>query len=442
MPKLDEITFNDDIDILGKFSLIENVNDWGENKIDGSLIFKNGSARLKILGSFLNPTADKVETSFTFSGKNELSSSSEAIIYGLLSNGNFIKLESFMLTNTTVGFPGLQTSEYTIFRLKVYSHFPKNLNEQMDYYAIDINNLVHWGALPSFFKDTDYSKVGSSVHLGNFNHHGFLFDLKLQPAKFKKPDPNDRHHLEIYNKLNFIIKPCNEFSSAQLTSVSDDLNEIVTLLIHEPSFIRSIQGFKKNNTIRTNLISNMENFNDLSTYIPQRSKLSFFNLQDEFPEILTNFFARDSELDNVITTVFMNISVKNNIESRLINNSNTIDILYKSAKFTNGKKVKDLLVKIRLFIEDLPLPIKNVFFESEESISLFCTQIKNTRDFFTHGISTRPHILKDIELFSATNKLDWLLATFVYYKLGIPEKNIVDYLQQQPLSILEGDIIQ
>lgn len=439
MLNLTEITFNDEIDILGKFSLIENMNDWEGNNIDGSLIFKDGSARLKILGNFPNPKNAEARSPIEIGGNNELQSSTEASIYGFLSNGNYIKIESFMLSNTSDNYPGLKTSEYKIFRLRIFNYVPKKIDEKFDYYKIDINNLVYWGSLPHFSHGTDYSTVSPSIDLGLFEKDNLSFSLKLEPGKFIK---HDQHHLEIFNRLNFIIEPTDSPTNSQLNSVAEDLNKIVSILINAPSYVRSIRGSLKSDALQTTVISSFGNVKDLSKFVPQTNQLSYFHLQSEFSEILKTFFIRDEELNSIVSTVFTNISVRNTVESRLVNNSSAIDILYKNRRFSDNTKVKNLKQKLKLFISDLPGSVRSSFFETEEESSLFCEQIKSTRDYFVHGINPRESILRDVKLLSETNKLDYILIAYVCLKLGIPEENITEYLRNQKLSISENDIIQ
>ena len=437
-----EINFDDELDIMGKFSKIQNHSEWDGTEVDGELSIRKGVGYLKILGKFDKGDNIQNQIGIQINNSNEIVTSNDGFIYGFLSNGSYVKLETFFLNHSDESHPGLRTSKYKILKLTFFKYTPLEVTDVFDFYKIDINNLVQWGFLPNFFWDKDYSKVIPSINLGTFEYSDFSFNLKLQPGIFFKRDENNRHHFEIFHQLKFVVTPVTKLDIPSVSIIADELNKLISILMCLPSYVSSIQGFNNNQGLLSTTIDAYDGVKKSVNYFPQANPTSYFKIQNEFENILKNFLSSNEKLNGVISSVHANISIRNTAESRLVNDCSTIDILEKSGNSSRNGKSEFFLEKLKRFTKNLPQEIQLAFFKNETERISFCKQVKDTRNFLVHGNNNKKtFVLKDVNLISAATTLDWLLLAFVYNELHIPLQNIVDLLNKQQLSISKKDVL-
>ncbi|MDI6666567.1 hypothetical protein QMA56_02460 [Leuconostoc falkenbergense] len=437
-----EITFDDELDIMGKFSKIQNHSEWDGTEVDGELSIRQGTSYLKILGKIEKNDSTEKQISKQIGSNNEVSNSNDGFIYGFLENGSYVKLDTFFLSRSADSYPGFRTSQYKILKLTFFKFTPIKVTDVFEFYKIDINNLVHWGFFPNFFDDKDYSKIIPSTDLGKFEYSNFSFNLKLQPGILFKRDENNRHHFEIFHQLKFEVNPSIKLNITSISKISDELNKLISILMYLPSYVSSIQCFDNTKRLLSTTISTHENIKIPRKYLPQAESTSYFKLENEFPNILNSFLSRNEKLSAAISSVYANISIRNTTESRLVNDCSTIDILEKSGTVPSNHKSQYFLAKIKRFTKSLPQEIQIAFFKSDNERLSFCKKVKDTRNFLVHGKSSKePTILKDVDLISASITLDWLLLAYVYNELHIPLQNIIDFLSKQRLSVSKDEII-
>lgn len=442
MKKFYNYTFDDDLDELAIFGQSLNPNEWDERN-KGILKIKNGKATLKILDYFENPQFIKQPGQPILNNENELATSSDGNLYGFLRDGTFVTLESFMKTKSNTSYPGLKSSEYQIFRINLRNSIPDNQPDEFDYFGIEINNLLYWGSANHSFKFPPDNSPIPKISLGHFIKGHSKFELKIHTWQSSASVNGDNHLYEFSDHLRFEVFPEEHFEDKEIADIAEDLNNLLSLLVFSSSYVKSIKKVNMNNGLRSSTINEHPNMNTLSNYVPRLNSLSYSNLAAVFPKILSIYLSRNTELNAVISAVITNITLNSTIESRLITFSSAIDILYRNKKFANNKPVKDLLHKLDLLIQDLPVEIQDLFFDNNEQKNTFCKMIKDTRDFLVHGIrKSSSTILEEIELISKTTTLNWLVVSYVYFQLGIPIENIVDFLSKQQLSISEDDIIK
>lgn len=437
-----EINFDDELDIMGKFSKIQNHSDWDGTEVDGELSIRHGVSYLKILGKFEKDDNAQNQIGIQINSNNEVSTSNDGFIYGFLSNGSYVKLETFFLSRSDESHPGLRTSKFKILKLTFFKYTPLEVTDVFDFYKIDINNLVHWGFLPKFFWDRDYSKVIPSINLGTFEYSDLSFNLKLQPGNFFKRDESNRHHFEIFHQLKFVVTPVNTLDIPSVSIIADELNKLISILMYLPSYVSSIQGFNNKQGLISTTINAYDGVKKSVNYLPQANPTSYFKIENEFESILKKFLSRNTKLNGVISSVYANISINNTAESRLVNNCSTIDILEKSESVAKNDPSQYFLTKLETFTQNLPEEIQLAFFKSNNERLSFCKRVKDTRNFLVHGKSTKKSIiLKDIDLVSASITLNWLLLAYVYNELHIPLQNIIEFLGKQQLSVSKDEVI-
>lgn len=407
--------------LMGYFSLDSSIDKLLKGSV-GKLEYKNGIASIEV-ATAIQQESDK--SGGTYNIENE----SDGVIYGILEDGTFVRLNKFHCNQWIHHIPGFSTATYTAYDIDFSKEvFTQNSLLNYSWIKITLDSLSTIGhfIIPDINqlkgKDQQLVKIGTSNNFDTYLSYewkqsnngiaGITYKTTINVDLDLKIKNYSITANSFFNKFKNFLSILNDFQ-INITSIRyiDEKEDTVLLRLYNSNF-----------TDRNKRL-------DYLNVCP--NELYFQKYKAQLSTIIQNIINTDKRFDHLVQNYIYNIDDELNLDSALINYVNSVDIYMNGRKYSNGKTMSCLASKFKFWINELPNKLYGLFFDVEKKghkdpkIDKFITSIVDTRDYLTHYEKQN-----SVFLLNDSNQLDYiiflrsLIRVYILYKYGIPEQNI------------------
>ncbi|MBW0438096.1 HEPN domain-containing protein [Lactobacillus crispatus] len=414
-------TTHSEFALMGYFSLDSSIDKLLKGSV-GKLEYKNGIASIEV-ATAIQQKSDK--SGGTYNIENE----SDGVIYGILEDGTFVRLNKFHCNHWVRHIPGFSTATYTAYDIDFSKEiFTQNSLLNYSWIKITLDSLSTIGSfiIPDINqlkgKDQPLVKIGTTDNFDAYLSYEWKHSNNGIAGITYKTNITVDLDLKIKRYSNDAYVFFNNFRN--FLSVLNDFQVNITS-------IRYIN--EQGNTILLRLYkSSLTDRNGKLDYLNVcHNELYFQEYRDKLLTIFKNINNADNKFNLLVQNYIYNIDDELSLDSALINYVNAVDIYMNGRKYSNGKPIRNLASKFKFWIKELPNTLYSLFFDVEKrdhedpKIKKFITSIVDTRDYLTHYEKQNSAFL-----LNDSNRLDYiiflraLIHVYILYKYGIPENSI------------------
>lgn len=365
----------------------------------------------------------------------------DAIVYGCLEDGTYVKFNSFSLTHGIHHAPGFSVAKYVVDDI-AFSKHEFNLGDRLtyDHVLVTYDSLNEFGAFvtPNLMEKNVVENP--SVLIGGDEN----FDVYLT-YEWKRYGNRVNLNVKAQVELEIRIKRQNSKVDTFIKDFGAFLSVINNSTINATS-VRYVD--KDNNVLRTHLFVGPHTERNGKTNYSYGigSEFNFGNYQDKLEQIIDFILTeKNDQFDKLVQNYLYNIDDDLNLDSALINYVNSIDIYMNGSTYSNGTRIKKLCEKIHFWLKQFPEELYGLCFDKSKQLTdddkrdAFIKSLVDTRDYLTHfDKATSPDLISDSARVTYITQVRALIHIYILHTYGIPDDNIWNYYRRFILDRISG----
>lgn len=424
---LKETTHNT-FSLMGYFSKSPEVKDIFKGSI-GTLNYHDGIAEIELTPAIYSP--HEMHDLFHL-----VENSKDAIIYGCLEDGTFVKLNVFRNIYGALHSPGFSVARYIAIDI-TFSKIPfvQRQLPAYDHLLVTYDSLNEFGCFvvpkavgthefegsPFLIEDNDFLKA---CLVYEWEKHGSRVGFNV----------NTRVEIEVNVKKN----------TPRIDAFIKNFSDFLSIINNSKTNITSVRYLNKDGEdVFLHLFSaphtKRNGSRDYSHGLT--SQFNFLNYCGSLEKITNNIFSEDKKFNRMIKNYLYNIDTELNSDSALINYVDAIDIYMNGSRYTNGGKINSLAKKIDFWLKQFPSDLYGLYFDkklqnsSDEKKDKFIQSIVDTRDYLTHFVKANSaYLIPDNERSKYIKQLRGLIHIYILHIYGVPKKVIASYYREKEIN--------
>lgn len=402
----------DEFRLLGYFSTSPKTEDILKGST-GILTFKNGEANIELMPSLRKKTDGGIETL--------IRDNKDDLLYGLLENGVYIKLEQFQYKKEHIAIDPLSVTYYisyiTDFSKEAFTNKDfKCVNALIEFEFLDRLSISLFDAPLNMLKNG-----GEPVNIGIFNGVRYTLQYFVDEEK-------NRLNVSISSKIKLSMESIDKKPIENIEERINQFRSFLSVLCNTNVQILSRRYFNEDydflrlNSVRTKSAS----------FIPTGVvTFDFYRFKSDFQEILEKIGDCEEKLQHLLQSFVSNIDDHLDISNSFTHYVNAVDLYMNGSTYSDGKKISQLKNKIKFWINSFPEDIRNYFLKDsdEEKLDNYIHHLVDTRDYLTHGDKRTSSFLlhEDVERVEYISFFKLLIHAYLLWKYSIPNELIIRY---------------
>lgn len=427
-------TVHSSFSLMGHFSKSPKTKDILEGST-GTLTYHDGVAEVEMTPEITYTFGD--DGAF-FTVENE----EDAIIYGYLEDGTYVRFNSFSTSYDVIHAPGFSVVRYRVSDLDFSkSEFKSDSTLTYDHVLVTYDSLNEFGA----FVVPELMKKEKSENPPFFIGGTEDFDVYLT-YEWKQYGNRVNINVKAQVELEIRIKRQNSKVDAFIKDFGAFLSIINNSTINATS-VRYID--KDGNVLRTHLFAGPHTERNGKTDYSYgiSSEFNFGNYQDNLKQIMDFILTeKNDQFDKLVQNYLYNVDDDLNLDSALINYVNSIDIYMNGSRYSDGTRIKKLFKKINFWLEHFPEKLYGLYFDKSKQLAnddkrdAFVHSLVDTRDYLTHfDKKNSPYLISDSDRVTYITQIRALIHIYILHTYGIPDNSIWNYYRRFILDRISGD---
>lgn len=415
-------TVHSSFSLMGHFSKSPKTKDILEGST-GTLTYHDGVAEVEMTPEITYTFGD--DGAF-FTVENE----EDAIIYGYLEDGTYVRFNSFSTSYDVIHAPGFAVVRYRVSDLDFSkSEFKLDDHLTYDHVLVTYDSLNEFGA----FVVPELMKKEKSENPPFFIGGSEDLDVYLT-YEWKQYGNRVNVNVKAQVELEIRIKRQNSKVDTFIKDFGAFLSVINNSTINTTS-VRYVD--KKNNVLRTHLFVGPHTERNGKTNYSYGigSDFNFGNYQDKLEQIIDFILTeKNDQFDKLVQNYLYNIDDDLNLDSALINYVNSIDIYMNGRRYSDGTRIKKLFKKINFWLEQFPEKLYGLYFDKSKQLAddnkrdAFIQSLVDTRDYLTHfDKKNSPYLISDSDRVTYITQIRALIHIYILHTYGIPDNSIWNY---------------
>lgn len=419
--------------LMGHFSKSPKTKDILEGST-GTLNYHDGMAEVEMTPVITYPVGD--DGAFLDVWNEE-----DAIIYGYLEDGTYVRFNSFSTTYDVNHAPGFPVIRYKVSDLDFSkSEFKSGSHLTYDYVLVTYDSLNEFGA----FVVPELMKKEKSENPPFFIGGNEDFDVYLT-CEWKQYGNRVNVSVKAQVELEIRIKRQN----SKIDTFIKDFEAFLSVINNSTINATSVRYVDKgNNVLRMHLFIGPHTERNGKTNYSYGidSDFNFGNYQDKLEQIIDFILTeKNDQFDKLVQNYLYNIDDDLNLDSALINYVNSIDIYMNEHRYSDGTRIKKLFKKINFWLEQFPEKLYGLYFDKSKRLAnddkrdTFVHSLVDTRDYLTHfDKKNSPYLISDSARVTYITQIRALIHIYILHTYGIPDNNIWNYYRHFILDRISG----
>ncbi|NRO29103.1 HEPN domain-containing protein [Lactobacillus helveticus] len=418
-------TVHSSFSLMGHFSKSPKTKDTLEGST-GTLNYHDGEAKVE-----MTPVID--DEVGNAGAHIDVENEDDAMVYGCLEDGTYVRFNSFSLTHGIHHAPGFSVAKYVVDDI-AFSKHEFNLDDRLtyDHVLVTYDSLNEFGA----FVVPELMKKERSENLPFFIGGSEDFDVYLT-YEWKQYGNRVNVSVKAQVELEIRIKRQN----SKVDTFIKDFGNFLLIINNSTVNTTSVRYFDKDgNVLRTHLFAGPHTERNGKTDYSYgiNSEFNFDNYQDKLKQIM-NFILteKNDQFDKLVQNYLYNIDDDLNLDSALINYVNSIDIYMNGRRYSDGTRIKKLFKKIDFWLEQFPEKLYGLYFDKSKRLAdddkrdAFIQSLVDTRDYLTHfDKKNSPYLISDSDRVTYITQIRALIHIYILHTYGIPDDSIWNYYRR------------
>lgn len=418
-------TVHSSFSLMGHFSQSSKIKDILDGST-GTLNYHDGVAEVEMTPAITYPIGD--DGAFLDVGNEE-----DAIIYGWLEDGTYVRFNSFNTTYDVNHAPGFSVIRYKVYDLDFSkSEFNSDSHLTYNHLLVTYDSLNEYGAFV----------VPELMHKDKSENQPFFiggdedFNVYLV-YEWKQYGNRVNVNVKAQVELEIRIKMQNSKVDAFIRDFGNFLSIINNSTINTTS-VRYLD--KDSNVLRAHLFSgpHTERNNKTDYSYGISSEFNFDNYQEKLKQIIDFILIeKNDQFDKLVQNYLYNIDDDLNLDSALINYVNSIDIYMNGRTYSDGTKIKKLCKKIAFWLKHFPNDLYGLYFDKsrqgvdDDKRDAFIRSLVDTRDYLTHFDKKHsPYLISNSARVTYITQIRALIHIYILHTYGIPDGDIWNYYRR------------
>lgn len=421
--------------LMGHFSKSPKTKDILEGST-GTLNYHDGMAEVEMTPVITYPVGD--DGAFLDVWNEE-----DAIIYGYLEDGTYVRFNSFSTTYDVNHAPGFPVIRYKVSDLDFSkSEFKSDSHLTYDHVLVTYDSLNEFGA----FVVPELMKKEKSENPPFFIGGSEDFDVYLT-YEWKQYGNRVNVSVKAQVELEIRIKRQN----SKIDTFIKDFEAFWSVINNSTINATSVRYVDKdNNVLRTHLFVGPHTERNGKTNYSYGidSDLNIETYKDKLGKIIDFILTKkNDQFDKLVQNYLYNIDDDLNLDSALINYVNSIDIYMNGSTYSNGAEIQSLSSKIIFWLKQIPESLYGLYFDkskrnaNDDKRDAFIKSLVDTRDYLTHfDKTTSPYLISDSAQVTYITQIRALIHIYILHTYGIPDGNIENYYRRFILDRISGEL--
>ena len=420
--------------LMGHFSKSPKTKDILEGST-GTLNYHDGMAEVEMTPVITYPVGD--DGAFLDVWNEE-----DAIIYGYLEDGTYVRFNSFSTTYDVNHAPGFPVIRYKLSDLDFSkSEFKSDSHLTYDHVLVTYDSLNEFGA----FVVPELMKKEKSENPPFFIGGSEDFDVYLT---YEWKQYGNRVNVSVKAKVELEIRIKRQ--NSKIDTFIKDFEAFLSVINNSTINATSVRYVDKdNNVLRTHLFVGPHTERNGKTNYSYGidSDLNIETYKDKLEKIIDFILTKkNDQFDKLVQNYLYNIDDDLNLDSALINYVNSIDIYMNGSRYTsNNRRISNLHSKIKFWLEQFPGKLYGLCFDEDKQFAdddkrdAFIKSLVDTRDYLTHfDKATSPDLISGSARVTYITQIRALIHIYILHTYGIPDNDIWNYYRRFILDRISG----